>query len=85
MATTVEKFEYTFGDLVMIGQRPFGRCTTTWYVKCSCPLGQHQFRKLGSMTWHTRCDTYDVEWTITPREYYVQRPANLSVIMGERL
>lgn len=83
MATKFEEFVYTFGELVLIGHRPYGRTSTTWYLQCQECHGKHQFKKTGSKVWHTSCWFSGVEWTITPSEYYVQKPLDFSKIIGD--
>jgi hypothetical protein len=83
MTKPVERFTYTFGELVLVARRPEGRQSVTWYMNCPECSGQHMFRKTGSKVWHTSCWKSGVEWTITPAEYYVQRPLDLSRVLGE--
>lgn len=83
MSAKVESFTYKFSELVILGHRPQGRTTTTWYIECPECNGQHMFRKTGSKVWHTSCWFSGVEWTITPAEYYVLKPCDFSKILGQ--
>ena len=82
MTAKVEQFEYTFNDIVVMGRRPTNRQHTTWYIECSECGGHHQFRKLGQKVWIAHCVIFDVEWTITPAEYYKKIPTDFSKILG---
>lgn len=83
MARTMETYNYTFGEIVMQGRRAQGRDHTTWYIECPECGGQHCFRKLGRKIWVTNCVLFDVEWTITPVEYYVKKPTDFTRILGD--
>lgn len=78
-----DEFTYTFNDLVLIGRKPENRQHTTWYVACEFCHGRHVFTKQGKKIWHTSCILSGVEWTVTPAEYYIQRPADFTGIMRE--
>jgi len=84
MSQSVERFQYRFSDIVIIGARVPGRVKTTWYIQCENCGGQHMFRQTGTKVWHTSCQIFDVEWTITPAEYYIKKSADFSVILGEK-
>jgi len=83
MSLPVETFRYRFSDIVVIGARAPGRTKTTWYIECDYCKGQHMFRQSGTKIWHTSCGLFDIEWTITPAEYYVKKPADFTQILGE--
>ena len=82
MSQKVEEFIYQFVDIVLVGHRPHGRFTTTWYVQCEECGERHQFHQTGKKQWHTSCAKSKVEWTITPAEYYICKPADFSKILG---
>lgn len=83
MSIQLATFEYTFGDLVFIGRRRETRYKTTWYLKCPECQQEHMFRQSGTKLWHTSCEKYHVEWTVTPREYHISRSEDMTLIMGE--
>jgi len=83
MSQKVETFTYRFSELVLVGHRAPGRLETTWYIDCPECHGQHMFRKTGSKVWHTSCWMSGVEWTVTPAEYYIQKPMDLTKILGD--
>lgn len=83
MATVMDTFTYHFSDLVLVAHRPRGRPQTTWYIQCPECKGKHMFRRTGSKVWHTSCLLSGVEWTITPAEYYIQKPLDLTRILGD--
>lgn len=76
------EIKQSFGDLVLVGRQPENRNHTTWFVECEHCQGRHIFRKQGAKIWHTSCILSGVEWTITPAEYFVQRPGDFSKILG---
>jgi len=84
MTKPVEREIFNFSDLVLVAHRPKGRNATTWYIHCPECGSDHMFRKVGSKLWHTSCWKNGVEWTITPAEYYIQRPLDLGKVLGER-
>ena len=75
-----ETFDFT--DLVLVSHMPRGRQEKTWYIHCPECGSDHMFRKTGSKIWHTSCWKFGIEWTITPREYYVQRTLDLTKLLG---
>lgn len=79
----VEEFQYKFGDLVMVGRKPANRYRVVWYIQCEACGGRHVFKKQGTKIWHTSCWLSKTEWTVTPAEYYVQKPADFTKIMGD--
>jgi len=83
MPKVVERFEYTFSEIVLMGTRQQGSYSTTWYIECPECNGKHQFHKQGSKMWQAQCRLFGVEWTVTPREYYVKKPIDLTSVMGE--
>lgn len=83
MAAKLDEFVYPFGEIVLIGHRGSQRFKTTWYLKCPDCSGKHMFRQMGSKVWHTFCEATKTEWTITPREYYICKPIDLTIILGE--
>ena len=83
MSKPLDQFEYTFGEIVLVGMRSATRYKTTWYLKCPECKGRHMFRQTGSKVWHTSCELFGIEWTITPREYYICKPNDFSLILGE--
>lgn len=83
MANRYEEFTYSFGEIVMMGRRPINRDRTVWYINCPECGGQHCFTKLGRKIWVTHCVLFDVEWTITPAEFYVKKPADFTLILGD--
>jgi len=83
MTKPVEQEIFDFSELVLVAHRPHGRGETTWYVNCPECHSQHMFRKTGSKIWHTSCWKTGVEWTVTPAEYYVQRPLDLTSVLRE--
>lgn len=83
MSQKVDRFSYTFGELVLIGTRRGTRYKTTWYLVCPQCKGEHMFRQTGSKVWHTSCILTDIEWTITPKETFITKPIDLTIILGE--
>lgn len=83
MTLPLDRFTYTFGEIVMTGVRANTRYKTTWYLCCPECRGEHMFRQTGSKVWHTSCSLSGIEWTITPREYHVTKPLDLTLILGE--
>ena len=83
MARIMEEFIYTFGDLVFTGRRPRNRSRTTWYLRCTECGKRHMFGHTGTKIWHTSCQESGVEWTITPAEYYILRPADFSKVLSD--
>ena len=83
MTKPLDEFIYDFGDIVMLGKRRENRYQTTWYLQCPECNGKHMFRLTGSKVWHTSCELSGIEWTITPREYYICKPCDLTLILGE--
>lgn len=83
MSKLRDSFDYTFGEIVLTGKRAGTRYKTTWYLNCPECKGQHMFRQSGSKIWHTSCVLSSIEWTITPREIYICKPVNFSLILGE--
>lgn len=83
MSKPLDRFTYTFGEIVMVGKRASTRYKTTWYLVCPECKGEHMFRQTGSKVWHTSCQLSDIEWTITPREFYTCKPIDLTLILGE--
>lgn len=84
MSAVVESFTYKFSDLVVVGHRAKGRPKVTWYIVCSECKGKHMLRQAGPKIWHTSCFISNVEWTVTPAEYYVSRPLDLTEILGDK-
>jgi len=82
MSRPLDKFEYTFGEIVLVGRRAATRYKTTWYLKCPQCRGEHMFRQTGSKVWHTSCVLSGIEWTITPREFYTCKPVDFSLVLG---
>jgi len=82
MSQLRETFQYTFGEIILIGKRLGHRYKTTWYLVCPECKGEHMFRQTGSKVWHTSCALSDIEWTITPREFYTCKPVDFSLILG---
>lgn len=78
-----DTYTYTFGELVVIAVKPWARHLTTWYVKCKGCGEKKMFRKLGRKMWVARCDTCALEYTVTPRDYYLRSEVDLRNIMGE--
>lgn len=85
MSKPLDRFEYAFGDIVMVGTRRGTEYKTTWYLKCPQCRGEHMFRQTGSAVWHTSCVLTGIEWTITPREVYTCKPTDLTLILGDRI
>jgi hypothetical protein len=82
MVLKTETFEYDFSDLVMTAHRIAGRQKTVWYLKCPECQQEHLFRKLGRKIWVAICNRYQVEYTVTPREYYRAKECDFTKIMG---
>lgn len=83
MSKPLDRFTYTFGEIVLVAVRADHRYKTTWYLKCPECDGEHMFRQTGSKVWHTSCGLCGIEWTITPREVYICKPVNLTLILGD--
>lgn len=83
MSKPLDRFKYTFGEIVLVGTRRDTRHTTTWYLVCPQCQGEHMFRQTGSKVWHTSCILSGIEWTITPRELYICKPKDFTLILGE--
>lgn len=83
MPAKIETFHYQFNDVIMMGRRPQNRAHTVWYVQCPFCEGEHIFSKLGRKIWVAHCVLEDIEWTITPAEYYLKKPADFSKILGD--
>lgn len=82
MTLPLESFTYQFSELVFVAYRPKNRIVTTWYLQCPECQREHMFRKIGSKYWVATCEQYRVEYTVTPADYYVKRPADFSLVMG---
>lgn len=78
-----DSFDYTFGEIVLTGKRRGTRYKTTWYLNCPECRGEHMFHQTGSKVWHTSCQLSGIEWTITPREFFICKPVDLTLILGE--
>lgn len=83
MSALRDTFTYTFGELVLTGKRQSTRYKTTWYLVCPECQGEHMFRQTGSKVWHTSCQLFGIEWTVTPVEFYVCKKQDFSLILGE--
>lgn len=83
MSAPRDRFDYTFGEIILTGVRASTRYKTTWYLKCPECKGEHMFRQTGSKVWHTSCILSGIEWTITPREIYTCKPIDFTLILGE--
>lgn len=83
MTTPLDRFTYTFGEVVLVGIRRGTRYKTTWYLSCPECRGEHMFHQAGSKLWHTSCVLSGIEWLITPRELFITKPIDLSLILGE--
>lgn len=82
MTDTTLKGTLTFGDLVLVSHRMERSGSTQWYILCPECKEKHRLIPWGLKVWHTSCETSRVEWTITPAEYFVQKPLPMSIMDG---
>lgn len=75
---------YNISDLVIIARQWKGCYRATWFLECQACGEKHIFQRHGNATWTTACPTSKYEWTITPSEYYLLKPADFTRIMDEQ-
>lgn len=79
----IEEFTHNIAGIVLVARRWTGCTRATWYLQCKMCGNRHVFKKLGSALWHTSCEDYKIEWTITPKEYHETKVADFTRILGD--
>lgn len=79
----IDETRYHISDLVIIARQWKGCFRATWMLECPSCGEKHYFHRHGKATWVTECPTSRYEWTITPSEYYLLKPADFSRILGD--
>lgn len=80
---TITEEVYQFSDLVMVARKWKGATRTTWLVQCQTCDDKLLVQRFREKQWVARCHKCKVEYTITPVEYYIMKPADFRRIMGD--